>query len=144
MHPYPHLYQAAAVGGQAGLIDVSSARVASFTSAAPLEFDGPGDQWSPEALLVAAVADCLILTFRAVARAAKFEWSQLECRTEGRLERVEGVSKFTEYTTHATLRVPAGTDTARAEQLLEKAEKGCLIANSLTGVRRLEARIVSA
>jgi organic hydroperoxide reductase OsmC/OhrA len=39
-------------------------------TAPPPEFDGPGDMWSPETLLVAAIASCFILTFRGVSRAA--------------------------------------------------------------------------
>jgi organic hydroperoxide reductase OsmC/OhrA len=31
------------------------------------QLGGPGGQWSPETLLVAAAAECFILTFRAVA-----------------------------------------------------------------------------
>jgi organic hydroperoxide reductase OsmC/OhrA len=38
----------------------------------------PGNAWSPETSLVAAVADCFILTFRGVAQAAKFPWESLE------------------------------------------------------------------
>ena len=37
-------------------------------SAPPKEFDGPGDQWSPEQLLTAAVADCFVLNFRTMTR----------------------------------------------------------------------------
>jgi hypothetical protein len=33
----------------------------------PREFDGRGNQWSPESLLAAALADCFVLSFRAVA-----------------------------------------------------------------------------
>jgi len=100
--------------------------------------------WSPETLLCAAVADCFILTFRAVARAARFEWLNLECRVEGVLERVEGNSQFTGYTTFANLSVLASTNVATARALLERAEHGCLIANSLRGSRTLEPQIVVA
>ncbi|MGE0114987.1 MAG: OsmC family protein [Steroidobacteraceae bacterium] len=109
----------------------------------PLEFDGPGDQWSPESLLCAAVADCFILTFRAVARASKIEWLQLACEVFGTLERVEGESRFTKFVTHATLNVSKGMDEARCLQALEKAEHGCLIANSLRAERMLEADITT-
>ena len=40
--------------------------------------------------------------------------------------------------------VPAGSDHARAKQLLEKAEKGCPVSNSLTAVKHIEAEIVEA
>jgi organic hydroperoxide reductase OsmC/OhrA len=38
--------------------------------------------------------------------------------------------------------VPAGTDAAKARMLMEKAEKGCLISNSLTAERHLDCEIV--
>lgn len=126
------------------MLTVRSAQVPDIESAAPPEFDGPGGAWSPETLLCAAVADCFILTFRAVARAARFEWLNLECRVEGVLERVEGNSQFTRYTTFANLGVPAGTNLTTARALLERAEHGCLIANSLRGSRTLEPQIVVA
>jgi organic hydroperoxide reductase OsmC/OhrA len=97
--------------------------------------------WSPETLLCAAVADCLILTFRGISRAARLEWSTLECRVEGLLDRVDGVSQFTSYTVFADLVIPEGVDAARAKTLLERAEHACLISNSLRGSRTLEARV---
>jgi organic hydroperoxide reductase OsmC/OhrA len=42
----------------------------------------------------------------------------------------------------ATLRAPAGTDEAKARQLLERAEHVCLISNSLVGQRSLESTVV--
>jgi organic hydroperoxide reductase OsmC/OhrA len=143
MHPYPHQYQASASGSTDGPLQVSSPGLPVFESAPPPEFDGPGGVWSPETLLVASLADCFILTFRAVARASKFEWLGLECSVEGVLERGATGASFTRYTTKAKLRVPAGADVERAKVLLEKAEKGCLVANSVTGTRHLESEITS-
>ncbi|MGC2460394.1 MAG: OsmC family protein [Steroidobacteraceae bacterium] len=121
---------------------MSSAGLPDIPTAPPAEFDGPGDVWSPETLLCAAVADCFMLTFRAIARASKLEWSDLSCRVEGVLERVEGVSQFIRYTTYATLTIAPAADASRARTLLEKAEHACLVANSLKGERMLEAQIV--
>jgi len=143
MHPYPHRYSATANAESAGRVSVGSPGLASLETAPPPEFGGPGGTWSPEALLCAAVADCFILTFRAVARAARFEWQELECHVEGVLERVAGTSQFTRYTTMARLGVPPGADAERGRRLLEQAERGCLIANSLRGTRLLEVEVVS-
>jgi organic hydroperoxide reductase OsmC/OhrA len=144
MHPYPHQYSASAAGDPAGIVMVTSPRLPAIQTAPPPEFDGPGDVWSPETLLCAAVADCFILTFRGVTRAAKFEWLSLECRVQGTLERVGGKSQFTKFATFVTLRVPAGSDIPIARSLLERAEHGCLIANSLLGERSLETEVVEA
>jgi len=141
MHPYPHHYSVSAVAGVAGNVMISADRLPDIATAPPLEFDGPGDQWSPEGLLCAALADCFILTFRAIARASKFEWQEIACRVEGVLERAEGGAQFTGFTTHASLKVAAGTDAGKAQALMEKAEKGCLIANSVRGTRHLVAEV---
>ena len=108
----------------------------------PPEFDGPGGYWSPETLLVAAVADCFTLGFRSIARASRLEWSELTAEVNGVLERIDGVVRFTRFDTHARLVVPARTDPARARALLEKAEKFCLISNSLSATRHLECDVI--
>jgi organic hydroperoxide reductase OsmC/OhrA len=144
MQPFPHTYIASATAGEAGFVVVTSSTVSPIETAAPPEFDGPGGVWSPETLLCASIADCFILTFRAVTRAAHLEWLRLECRVEGVLERVGGVSQFTRCTTIANLAVPAGSDVVKARKSLEQAEHTCLIANSLRGSRTLEAQVAVA
>jgi organic hydroperoxide reductase OsmC/OhrA len=144
MQPYPHTYVASAAAEHAGLVAVTSPQAPILETAAPPEFDGPGGVWSPETLLCASIADCFILTFRAVSRAARFEWVRLECRIEGVLERVERLSQFTRYTNFAKLTVRRGADLAKARQLLEQAERGCLISNSLRGASALDASVVVA
>ena len=131
MDAYPHHYKVQAAAKGEGSITIASERLPSLTSAPPSQFGGPGDQWSPETLLVAAVADCLILTFRAVARASKLSWLDLDCDAEGVLDRVDGVSRFTRVRLHAHLTLPHGGDIERGKHLLEKAEKACLVTNSL-------------
>ncbi len=144
MKPYPHLYSVAARGSSQGTVAITSAGLPSLETTPPPDFDGPPGYWSPETLLVAAVANCFLLTFRAVARAASFEWTELSCEVEGTLEKVDRVTRFSRFDTRATLTVPAGADEARARALLERAEAACLISNSLLGERALEARVVIA
>ncbi len=124
------------------MVPVESPGLPLLTTAPPKEFDGPGDVWSPETLLMAAIADCYILTFRGIARAAKFDWVELKCVVEGVLERVDRVTRFSSYTTTATLTVKSGADHAKGEELLERAERLCLVNNSLLGDRRLVASVV--
>jgi organic hydroperoxide reductase OsmC/OhrA len=141
MLPYPHHYKVTSHSAAAGNLQSTAAGVPELVTASPAEFDGPGDQWSPETLLCAAVANCLILTFRAVARASKFEWQALECETTGTLERIDGVTRFTHFVTKAILTAPTGTDSARAQLLLEKAERSCLVARSLNADSNLQVEL---
>ena len=142
MHPYPHRYTTSATGGPAGSIAVSAAGLPDIATAAPAEFDGPGDLWSPEMLLCASVANCFVLTFRAYARAGKLDWNRLDCRVEAVLDRGDGVAQFTRFITHATLAMSPSGDAAKARPLLAKAEERCLVANSLKGARELVVEIV--
>jgi organic hydroperoxide reductase OsmC/OhrA len=144
MKAYPHTYSVNAQGSAIGAVPVVSQGLPAIETAPPPEFDGPGGVWSPETLLVAAIANCFILTFRGVSRAVHFTWEKLEAQVDGTLERVSGSTQFTRYTTRATLTVKAGTDHAKARELLERAEKICLVANSLRGERILEVQLLKA
>ncbi len=141
MDPYPHLYQVGATAGTDGAVLLNSKGLSALASLPPEQFGGPGDHWSPESLLVAALADCFILTFRAIARASQLAWLRLDCETNGTLDRVDGVTRFTRFDIQATLTVPASTDELKATRLLHKAEAVCLITNSLNAEKHLQVRI---
>ena len=142
MHPYPHVYTAVASAGQEGAIALASPGLPDIPTAAPPQFDGPGNLWSPETLLCASIADCFVLSFRAIARASKLEWSELACHVEGVLERVDGVVQFTRYRTRASLKVPSESAAEKARRLLARAEQICLVSNSLRGERILDIEVV--
>ena len=144
MRYFPHHYKVAATAGPDGDVSLSGDGLDAIPSAPPAEFGGPGDKWSPETLLVAAVADCFILSFRAIAGASKLSWISLKCEVEGTLDRKEGATKFTEFVVRATLSVPQDTKEERAHRLLEKVEESCLIANSLSGTIHLDAVVLRA
>jgi len=144
MQPLPHVYSVNGAGSAIGNVALSSNGAPRLFTAAPAEFGGPGDQWSPESLLTGAVASCFILSFRAVARAQRIAWLRLECAVSGTLDRVGGALRFTNFVTRVVLTVPEGADVSACERALRKAEQGCLVANSLDAVRELEFEIVKA
>ena len=143
MKAYPHEYQVSATAQALGEVQLDSPGLETLHSSPPVEFDGPGDRWSPETLLIAAIADCFILTFRAIARATRMDWQGLECKVTGTLAREQGKSRFTTYLVSARLTVPAGVDIAQARAALEKAEHGCLISNSVNGEIKLDTEVVA-
>jgi organic hydroperoxide reductase OsmC/OhrA len=53
------------------------------------------------------------------------------------LDRIERTTRFVAFDVRARLQVPSGTDPDRARQVLEKAERSCLISNSLSGAIHL-------
>ena len=141
MHAFPHHYHVTASGTVDGDVELAAERLPSLPTATPAEFDGPGDQRSPGTLLVGAVADCFALTFRGVARASKLPWTSLRCDVTGRLEQIDRVAQFTHFDVCARVELPPGTDTAAALRVMEKAERGCLIANSMKATVHLEPEI---
>jgi peroxiredoxin-like protein len=122
---------------------VAATGVAELRTAPPADFDGPGDAWSPEQFLMAAVESCFLFTLRAVARASKVEFTSLELTGEGIVDRKDGATRFTEIVLRARLTLPAGANRERAMRVLEKSEKACLISASLSTPVRLEPEIVS-
>jgi len=141
MQDYPHHYRTTASARHDSTVELTSPGLEALESAGPAEFGGPGDLWSPETLLSAAISDCFILSFRAVARAAKLDWISIRCEVDAVLDRVEKVTQFTEFHQTVVLEVPPGTDEAKAMRMLEKAEHVCLITNSLTGTAHLNATV---
>ena len=144
MQDLPHHYVVSAhAEGNANVI-VSSDNLPDIETAGPPEFGGPGDVWSPETLLVAAVANCFILSFRAIARKAKLDWLTLECTAEGDLDKVDKFTQFTGFTVRAKLTIPNEQDEKKAGVILEKAEKYCLVTNSMKADSHLSAEVVIA
>jgi peroxiredoxin-like protein len=140
--PLPHRYDVKISGGPSGHAILESPGVPNLRSAPPLDFDGPGDAWSPEQLLMGAVASCFLLTFRIIARGSKIEYASLEVAGEGVVDRADGVMRFTEIVLRPRLSLPAGADRVRVERALEKAKRACLISASLTPLTRLEPEIM--
>jgi peroxiredoxin-like protein len=149
MQALPHHYQVvatveSAAAGSTNDVSLSSKGLETIISAPPAEFGGPGDKWSPESLLVAAIADCFVLSFRAVASASGLTWLALRCEVEGVLAREDRVTRFTGFTVNARLTVGPDIDEAQALRILEKAEHSCLVTNSLSGTTELKATVVRA
>jgi len=142
MKPLPHVYEVAMSGGPKGYATLSTGGVPALRSAPPTDFDGPGDAWSPEHLLLAAVGACFMFTFRAIAQASKLEFLSLEVSGSGTVDRQEGATRFTEIVLRTQLSLPEGADPERARRMLEKGERTCLVTASLSVPISLEAEIV--
>src|SRR5688500_10834565 len=110
MQPLPHHYDVTVTAREVVSAEITSRGLPDMPSAPPSEFGGPGNMWSPETLLVADVADCFVFTFRAIAKASKFEWTQLVCNGTGTVDRSDRLTRFTALQLHARLRLPTGSD----------------------------------
>lgn len=141
MKPLPHLYEVHLAGGPSGYAQLSTAGLPELRTAPPADFDGPGDAWSPEQLLLASVQTCFLFTLRAIARLSKVEFTALEVDAAGTVDRRDGVTRFTEIVLRPSLTVSPGTDRARVLSILEQSEKKCLVSASLSTPIRLEPEI---
>jgi organic hydroperoxide reductase OsmC/OhrA len=131
MQSFPHYYDVSVTATEAGPAQITSPGLKAIASEPPMQFDGSGKCWSPETLMAAAVADCFVLTFRAIARISHLPWTTLVCNGTGTVERSDGITRFTGIRLQAHLVIPAGTDRNKAWRVLEKAEQACLVGNSL-------------
>jgi organic hydroperoxide reductase OsmC/OhrA len=143
MKPLPHAYEVALTGRPTGYATLSTEGVPTLSSAPPKDFEGPGDAWSPEHLLLASVLACFMFTFRAVARGSNFDFVSLDLTGSGTVDRQDGVTRFTEIVLKPRLVLPKGADPDRANRVLEKGKTACLVTASLSVPVRLEAEILA-
>jgi organic hydroperoxide reductase OsmC/OhrA len=141
MRPLPHRYEVRIAGGPLGRATLASPGVPDLATAAPADFGGPGDAWSPEQLLLAAVESCFVMTFRAIAQASRIDFTSLAVDGLGIVDHADGRMRFTEMVLRSRLALPAGADPTRVRRALEKAEKTCLVSASLSTPIRLEPEI---
>lgn len=100
--------------------------------ATPPEFPkGIEGVWSPEHFFTAAVVSCFMTTFLAVAENSNLEFKSFECESTGVLDKVEGKFQMSEVILRPKLVLIDGSDIEKAEKILQKSERACLITNSI-------------
>lgn len=111
--------------------------------ATPPEFPGGMPNiWSPEHLFTAAVSSCLMTTFLAIAENSKLEFISFKCDSKGILEKVDGKFMISEVFLYPEVVITDETQQERAERILEKAEKACLISNSIISKITMKTKII--
>jgi organic hydroperoxide reductase OsmC/OhrA len=104
----------------------------SLEVATPPEFPGGHSGiWSPEHLYTAAAEACLMTTFLAIAANSKLAFESYASSAEGTLEKTGSGFLMTRITLRPKVVVADATQVERARRILEKAEKLCLISNSM-------------
>lgn len=112
-------------------------------SAAPA-FRGDGALHNPEDLLVAALSSCHFLSYAALCARSGVEVVAYEDAATGTLDRVDGVTRFTEVVLRPRVTLAPGSDAEKARALHERAHAICFIANSVDFDVRHEPTIVFA
>ena len=142
MTPLPHRYTTSLSGHPAGFGRISASGLPTLDVAQPPEFGGPGNAWTPEHLLLAAVEGCYLFTLRAYARASQIQFRELNLVADGTVNREEGVTKFTEIVLRPRLVVGDDVQVERVTKLLQRVERACLVSASLSTPIRVDPEIL--
>lgn len=110
--------------------------------ATPPQFaSGIPNIWSPEHLFTASVSSCLMTTFLAIAENSKLDFISFKCGSKGVLDRVDGKFMMSEVWLYPEVVIKDESQMERAQRILEKSEKACLISNSIISKVTMEPKI---
>ncbi len=137
-----HTYRVVAwwSSGKTGLAKSDSAPNAIHFTAPP-QFGGFEGRWSPEDLLLCAIAGCYTTTFRALAEYSKFEYTDLEVEAHGAVSKAESGYAFDGIVIRPKLTILSEEEQPRAWRLLEKAKRLCLVSRALSVPQTYEPQV---
>jgi len=127
--PFPHHYEVSLEAGYGEGVVSSDTRPPLLVGAPP-EFDGRAGVWSPEHLLVSALAVCHYTTFEFLARRAGLEVRDYHASARAELAKTKDGLAFTRFELEVTLDVPPES-AELALRLLQNAKDHCLVAGAL-------------
>src|ERR1700675_4407605 len=137
-----HRYRAVAwwTSGRTGLAKSDSAPNAIHFTAPP-QFGGLEGRWTPEDLLMTALASCFTTTFHAIAAYSKFEYTDLAVEAEGTVSKTGTGYSFSEIVIRPSLTIPNEEQRERAISLLHKAKELCLVSRALATPQKFEIQV---
>jgi peroxiredoxin-like protein len=137
-----HKYRVVAwwTSGQTGIAKSDSAPNAIHFTAPP-QFGGVEGRWTPEDLLMTALANCFTTTFHAIAGRSKFEYTDLAVEAEGTVSKTDTGYGFNEIVIRTTLTIASEENRQRAISLLHKAKELCLVSRALAAPQRFEIQV---
>jgi organic hydroperoxide reductase OsmC/OhrA len=134
-----HQYRVIAwwASGRTGLAKSDSAPN-SIHFTAPLQFGGLEGRWTPEDLLLCAIASCFTTTFRVLAEYSKWEYTDLQVEAAGTVDKADSGYSFSHVILRPHLKILAEPDRTRAFHLLRKAQSLCLVSRALAVAQAFE------
>ncbi len=125
---FPHEYKAKITWkkDREGLLEAASQPA--ILGGPPPQFDGSAEYWSPEELLLSSVQLCLMTTFQALLAKTPVKLQSYESEIRGLLDKTKDGIRFTQI--RAQVRLSAD-DQQKAEEMLLKSKKYCIISNAL-------------
>lgn len=126
--------------GRTGIAKSSSAaNVIHFTS--PPAFGGVDGRWTPEDLLLSALAACYTTTLRTLAEGSRFDCTDLQVEVEAAIAKADQGYRFGEVLIRVSLTISHEEERSRALELLNKAKDLCLVSRALAVEQRFEAHV---
>ena len=126
-----------------GAVGLEATGRPTIVAAPPSEWDGRDDLWSPEHLLLGAVASCFTTTFQAIARNSKLAFADYSLAATGLLGKADdGATRFLEIRLVPRMSVPEG-DVIKATKIIESAKRHCFVAASLKTPVLLDAEVIA-
>ncbi len=112
--------------------DVSAAGVPTLQGSADPAFRGDASRWNPEQLLVAALAQCHLLTYLWLAVQEGIVVTAYEDSPTGTMiAEPDGSGRFAEVTLRPTVTITRAEDAERAQALHDRVGDYCFIARSI-------------
>ncbi len=97
----------------------------------PIEFDGQGNEWSPEQLFLASISSCFVSTYLFFSKSEKLEGIELECEIIGQVEMINEKYRFTNINLFPKIMIASESLREKANKVLEKTHQHCLVAQSV-------------
>ncbi|MEQ1875819.1 MAG: OsmC family protein [Bdellovibrionia bacterium] len=116
------------VGDRNGIVHVDGKP--SIKVEPPIGFGGGTENWSPEDLLLAALASCMMATFFSLAKAASLEVQAYDGVAQGALEKTKHGYGWQNLSLEVKVEVDP-KDEEKTAGLVFKAKRNCIIANAL-------------
>jgi organic hydroperoxide reductase OsmC/OhrA len=117
--------------GTSGIVSSGSVEAHIMVATPPDFAGGVAGLWSPEQLFLSALTSCMMATYLAIAGKRNLGVAGFECNAIGLVQLVEGHLEFTSIELFPKIFVEKPEDITLANEVLQKAYKHCIIANSI-------------
>lgn len=122
--------QAQASSGVPGTWEASAEHFPALICAIPKEFQGSGDGYSPEDLFAISVMNCIIATYKVIAKMVNLTFDKI---TSDATVSIEVVNKKPTITSlHINFKVHQPSDPAKAEKIFEDTKRNCMVSNAIS------------
>lgn len=141
--PFPHLYTVDLETKDDAASWLKAPPRPALLGGNPPEFDGQAELWSPEHLLLAALALCYRGTFLALAARPGIQAKSFTAKATGKLEKTAAGIVYTEIKLKVSATF-AAEQLEAAKELLVKAKKYCITGNQMKTDAQLELDVRAA